>query len=215
MNYEEIKQQFSERIRENYDGFLKDWLAQEPEKLVSYAEEISATKMLYMALPTVASAEDMAHLLRYANPLEVVRDGWMSCNGGHISRELKDVLWFTEHNASLWAPYALSEEAINSILEKAPLTVREFLEHYPDVTFDMMTSSGYICLSPEQAQKLLAGESVMGNPGCSGNDMEIPAEELLDQTVANASFSDGAWHLFSVESPEQEPSAWEQEVTMC
>lgn len=55
----------------------------------------------------------------------------------------------------------------------------------------------------------------MGNPGCSECDIEIAAEELLEQTVANASFSNGEWHLISVGDCEQEQSQGGMEVTMC
>lgn len=149
MNAEETKQRFSKRIRENYEDFLEDWLSQESEELVSCAEEIFATKMLSEALPQVASIDEMAYLLHYENPLEVVRDGWMSYDAVDISKELKHVLWFTEHNASLWADYALSNEKLDTP-GKAPITVGDFLRHYPDETFDMMTSGG-VCTSDARA----------------------------------------------------------------
>ena len=97
------------------------------------------------------------------------------------------------------------------------MTVKEFIVENPNATLDMMTPRGFVYLTPEKAQELLAGESVMSNPGCSGFDMAITAEELLGQTVENANFSDGAWHLLTAMAQEQSQgsSGWEQGVTMC
>lgn len=92
MNNDALKQQFATRLRENYEGFLKEWLSAEPERLVSEAEEISAAKMLYKALPEVASTEDMERLLQFENPLEMVRDKWMFSDGADMSDEITHVL---------------------------------------------------------------------------------------------------------------------------
>ena len=214
MNEEHIRQQFAVRIRKNYDDFLHEWLFSEPEQLVSYAEEIAVTKKLSEVLPKTASIADMDYLLHFENPLAVVRDGWMSCDSGDISQKLKHVIWVTSHNASLWSAYPLSKEHTTTQAH-APLTVREFLEHYPGEAFDMMTPCGYVYVTPESASKLLAGESILGNPGCTGFDMKIPPQELLEQTVASSSYSDGAWHIFSVDSDESEQGQGGMEVTMC
>lgn len=101
MNNDALKQQFEKRLRENYEGFLKDWLQQEPEYLVSYAEEISAAKMLYNALPEVASLEDMERLLQFENPLEMVRDKWMFFDGVDMSGEITHVLCQIENDPAL------------------------------------------------------------------------------------------------------------------
>lgn len=101
MNNDALKQQFVQRLRENYEGFLKGWLQQEPEYLVSYAEEISAAKMLYTALPEVASQEDMERLLQFENPLEMVRDKWMFFDGADMSDEITHVLCQLENDPTL------------------------------------------------------------------------------------------------------------------
>jgi hypothetical protein len=110
MNSELIKRRFSQRIRENYEGYFKDWLSQEPEELVSLAEEIHATKTLLTILPEIASVDEMEYLLGFENPLEVVRDGWLVYNNVDLSDELKHVLWFVEQDPSMWELYAKAIE---------------------------------------------------------------------------------------------------------
>ena len=63
------------------------------------------------------------------------------------------------------------------------MLVRNLLEKYPDSAFHMMTPGGFVDLSPEQARELLKGESVKAHPGVSGCDMEMDAEELLNERV--------------------------------
>ena len=213
MKNQELKQQFSTRIRENYEAFLKDWLSQEPEELVSYAEEIAATKLLAKSVPEVANAEDIEFLMRFENPLEVVRDGWMSYEGADITDELQYALTYAQNNPTMWEDYAKASAPASQAEDAEPLTVREFLERHPGENFDMLTPGGYVYLTPEKAQRVLAGGSVMGNPGCPGFDVEIPAEELLSQIVTNANFRKGDWCVLSEVAPEQTHSG--MEVTMC
>lgn len=208
MSSENLKQDFSRRIRENYEDFLKDWLSQEPEELVSYAEEIAATKLLSQSVVEVATAEDMEFLMQFENPLEVIRDGWMTYEQADITEELQYALTYAKSNPSLWEDYAKVTTQADE-----PVSVREFLEGHPGETFDMMTPGGYVYLTPQKAERLLAGESVMGNPGCPGFDMEITADELLNQVVANADFQKGVWNLLSAVAPEQTQAG--MGVTMC
>ena len=76
-------------------------------------------------------------------------------------------------------------------------TVRKMLIEHPQASFDMMTPCGFVFLTPETTKELLAGKSTTGNPGTSGYDMEIAADELLNQIVINANYSNNTWHLLS------------------
>lgn len=215
MNEEHIRRRFSEKIRQNYEGLLKGWLSQEPKELVVCAEEIAAAKMLANTLPKITSIADMEYLLRFENPLEVVQDGWMFYDGADRSGEIRHALGTIVMDTSLQEVYALSEE--QRPLPKGPATVREILERYPNDSFDMMTPGGFVYLTPEKAQALLAGESVMGNPGCSGFDMEVAAVELLSQRIRDVRYEDGTWRFLSYWEQEMQdgPPTMEQGVTMC
>lgn len=215
MNCEAIKQKFSQRIRENYEANLREWLTKEPEELISCAEEISATKMLLNMLPQTASGEDMEYLLRFENPLEVVRDGWMAYSNADMSNELHHVLWLVGDDPSIWEDYKMVKDSPDS--KGKVLTVREFISRHPGVAIDMMTPGGFVYLTPEDAQLLLSGQNVKGHLGDYEYTMEITAEELLDQKVHNASFSEGTWRILSVyiREAEQEQTSFGQGVTMC
>ncbi|MFT4104823.1 MAG: hypothetical protein QM657_03600 [Lacrimispora sp.] len=111
MQDQNLKERFVKKIRDNYENFLRDWLTQDAEELVSDAEEIAAVKTLYNILPDIASSDDMGYLLRFENPLEVVRDGWLAFNNTDLSDELIHVLWFISKNPSIWEDYKMAEDS--------------------------------------------------------------------------------------------------------
>lgn len=79
------------------------------------------------------------------------------------------------------------------------MLVRNFLEKYPDSGFHMMTPGGYVDLTPEQTKALLNGEGVKAHPGVAGCDMEVEveAEELLNEKVHSVNWKDGAYYLMT------------------
>lgn len=110
MDNEELRERFSERIRENYDQFLKDWLNQDAEYLISFAEDVSATKMLAKALPEIASDEDREYLLQFENPLKMVRDSWMMTDSPDVTEEIEYTLSAVRGSPSLHDAYVRSTE---------------------------------------------------------------------------------------------------------
>lgn len=77
------------------------------------------------------------------------------------------------------------------------MLVRKFLEKYPDSAVHMMTPGGFVDLTPEQAKALLSGESVKAHPGVEGCDMEVEADELLNEKVHSVKWKDGAYYLMT------------------
>lgn len=63
------------------------------------------------------------------------------------------------------------------------MTVREFIEHHPKATMDMMTPEGYVTITPEIATGLLRGEGVASHPGVNEHWAKVTAEELLPQEI--------------------------------
>lgn len=84
------------------------------------------------------------------------------------------------------------------------MLVRNLLQKYPDRAFHMMTPGGFVDLSPEQAKALLSGEGVKAHPGVSGYDMEMDAEELLNERVHSVRLGKGAFYLITDCVPGQE-----------
>lgn len=77
------------------------------------------------------------------------------------------------------------------------MLVKDFIKKYPHDSLDMMTPSGFVFLTPEQAQDLLAGKSVMGHPGDPAYAMRIDAEELLLESVENARWENHVCHMLT------------------
>ncbi len=208
---------FQNRIVHNYSSFTEQWLTLQPTEIIHHAEEIAVTHRVYSELRQfILSMEELDYLLKFENPLEVVRDCFLESQKPeqiqqHISDQLERAVVRLSNKQIFNPSYALSK--VHQPTPKEPLSVREFLEGHPGETVDMMTPGGYIYLTPQKTERLLAGESVMGNPGCPGFDMEMTADELLNQVVANADFQKGVWNLLSAVAPEQTQAG--MEVTMC
>lgn len=92
------------------------------------------------------------------------------------------------------------------------MTVKELIIENPNVSLDLMTPSGYVFLTPQNAQELLSGQDVSGNAGTSDSSIKIRAEELLSQEIVSINAKDNLFHILT-ESP-CEPN-WEMGVTMC
>lgn len=197
-------QALREKLRENYEDCLRGWLNADQEYLVSYAEEIAAVKNIYQEFK---GADDVSvqYLMKQERPLETVAQRLVENQKKDGSaKTLNAVCDMVDED--LQTEFAAMEESE---------TVRAFLERYPKSSFDMMTPGGYVTLMPEDVSKLLAGKSTSGNPGCSGSDRKINAEELLNQIVCNANFHEGEWQLLNGDVPEQEQASMGMEVAMC
>lgn len=209
-----------DRLQENYNVFTTEWAALAPEELMEKAEEIYAVQMTKKRLMSCVDEQQAAWLLRYENPLEIMRDRWIAENGMEMvhDEDFSHALWAVMDCQDTEHLYALAKDVKPSPDQDRPVTVREFIEKHQGVAYDMMTPGGYVYLTPEKAQLLLDGQSTKGHPGSPEYTLEIPAEELLEQEVVNARFSDGAWHLLSgyihEMDMEQEQTPMEG-VTLC
>ena len=111
MNPTETKQAFEEKLGRNYAQFVLSWLALQPTELIEKAEEIAATKLMVELLPETARTEQMEYLLRFTNPLEVVRDKWIEENGSEMVHddELSHALWSIADSQAAEKEYELDE----------------------------------------------------------------------------------------------------------
>lgn len=71
------------------------------------------------------------------------------------------------------------------------------MQKYPDRAFHMMTPGGYVDLASKQVKALLDGQGVKTHPGVSGYDMEMDAEELLNEKVHSVRLEKGAFYLIT------------------
>lgn len=77
------------------------------------------------------------------------------------------------------------------------MLVRTILEKYPDRDFHLMTPGGYVDLSSEQVKAVLNGEGVKAHPGVPEYDMEMGAEELLNEKVHSIRYEGGVCYLIT------------------
>lgn len=84
MTKEEIIKNLRQKLRMNYEEYLRRLNAMAPPDLIEQAAEIAAAKRAYDLLTDGKGYYDtelLEYLLRFENPLEVVRDQWMTNHG--------------------------------------------------------------------------------------------------------------------------------------
>ena len=218
MTEQEMMTLLRKKLDRGMAQYRKEWQQKPASELVELASEIAAVQFVYQELAEGSySAEYMEYLLRFENPLEVVKDQWISEQTVDFSEELTHALWTLWDKGESESEYTLDPDYAPVSAEEVRITLREFIEAHPNASFDMMTPGGYVYLTPETAQLLLAGHNVKGNPGSAEFARDVPAEELLEQEICTADFSKGAWRVLSDHNPEPrlEQGPFEQGVTMC
>ena len=204
---------FQQRIKENYDQFLKDWEQLDVQTLINKSAEITATHKCFHGLCSMGFTDsELQYLLQFQNPLEMVRDQYLDRTESPVFKplEVDDLEILMEHlldTRDLDGDYPL-------VTEQQSFTVRDFISAHPGEAFHLITPGGYVDLTAAQAEELLAGQSVSGHPGCPGYDREVTAEELLPQVIANCNYHEGAWNIISGYSQLEESNIG-MEVTMC
>lgn len=112
MKHNEIERELSEKLEANYISFMREWMQLEPIQLIEKAEEIAAIKLVYEELKGGGySTDHLEYLLRFKNPLEVVRDKWIEENGFDMvhDNELSHALWSIADTQDAEQDYELDE----------------------------------------------------------------------------------------------------------
>ena len=82
------------RLDQNYKTFLESLQGKTTFELIAMAPEITAARMLHEELLDACDKDDMEFLLRFDDPLEVVRGYWESeLTGYDHSGEMGHMLW--------------------------------------------------------------------------------------------------------------------------
>ena len=112
MEQKDIKMELSEKLETSYITLMREWLKLEPLQLIEKVEEIAATKLVYEELKNGGySADSLEYLLRFKNPLEVVRDKWIEENGSEMVHDddMTHVLWSIADKRDAEQGYELDE----------------------------------------------------------------------------------------------------------
>ena len=90
----ELKDTLKKRLDENYTVFIESLQEKTVSELIAMAPEITAVQQLHEELLDACDDEDVEFLLRFDDPLEVVRGYWESeISGYDHSGEMGHMLW--------------------------------------------------------------------------------------------------------------------------
>lgn len=112
MNENVIRNQLNARLDENYEAYLRDLGTLDSRQLIERVEEVSASKLVYGELKDGRFNVDyLEYLLRFENPLAVVRDQWLDEQNMPHDEEMEHVLWniYDKGNAEQAYEMAVSE----------------------------------------------------------------------------------------------------------
>ena len=118
---QDVRARFERKIRECFEQYEKGWLQKSPEALVEEAAEIASIQRMAKELPSSAAEEDMAYLLRFKNPLEVVSDRWRSETSMGLQSDsgLDHVLWELRDRQDAEYDYEMEPEYYGSAEPKS------------------------------------------------------------------------------------------------
>ena len=90
----ELKDALKQRLDENYAAYLESLQEKTASELIAIAPEITAAQQLHEELLDACDDEDVGFLLRFDDPLEVVRGYWESEITGYSHKgEMGHMLW--------------------------------------------------------------------------------------------------------------------------
>lgn len=94
MTKNEILEALREKLDRNNDAYHKELLQCSPSVLIGRAREITANSLVYNELYGGGySIDHLEYLLRFENPLEVVREQWLNEYNTAHDEEMSHVLW--------------------------------------------------------------------------------------------------------------------------
>lgn len=116
---EKIKELFQEKLDTGYQAYMNGLQGMDSSALIERAEEIAATKLVYKELKNGGyNADYLEYLLRFQNPLEVVRDQWQNEHGTALDEDMEHVLWTLADKRDAEQDYELEEAFPESELDE-------------------------------------------------------------------------------------------------
>jgi hypothetical protein len=145
-----------------------------PAELIDKAEEIYAVQMVKEHLTGSGDEHQAEWFLRFENPLEIMRDKWIEENGMEMvhDEDFTHAVWAVMDCQDTESLYPLASGVEPTPGRDEPVTVREFIERHPGVSFDMMTPA-VSSIDAEKAKLLLSDRAYRAYPR-SGYAMKSP-----------------------------------------
>ena len=123
----ERKDTLKKRLDENYTAFIESLQEKTVSELIAMAPEITAAQQLHEELLDACDEEDVEFLLRFDDPLEVVRGYWESeITGYDHSGEMGHMLWeIRDRELYKKEQLAQAPEDVGGAVQAENLTERE------------------------------------------------------------------------------------------
>ena len=101
MTEEQKEKRLKERLKSNYEAYIRTLQAELPPDLIDQAAEIAAAKLVYQELQENGCPREFVdYLLRFENPLEMVRDMYLREQDIPHGKELYDALCDLEYQGT-------------------------------------------------------------------------------------------------------------------
>jgi hypothetical protein len=111
MEREQIMEALREKLDRNWNAYLSELDRLSKSVLIGKSDEIATARFVYNELYGGRYPEDyMEYLLRFQNPLEVVRDQWISEQTVDFSDEMNHALWSLMDKGDAERDYELDPE---------------------------------------------------------------------------------------------------------
>lgn len=94
MTEREKETKLRERVKANYEAYIRQLQSKPAPDLIEMASEIAAAKFVYEELMVDGYFSDSVdYLLGFEHPLEVVRDAWLNGQNYDRHEELDSLIW--------------------------------------------------------------------------------------------------------------------------
>lgn len=111
MTKKEIEKMIRNKLEANYNAYIRQLQTLPADSLIEQAAQIAATKLIFKELCEGSySTEQMEYLLRFKNPLEVVRDHWLLEHNVPLDGDnMEHILWTLSDRQAAELDYELDE----------------------------------------------------------------------------------------------------------
>ena len=110
MTKNKIEKLIRNRLEANYNAYMRQLRELPADSLIEQAARIAATKLVFRELCEGGyKTEYMEYLLRFRNPLEVVRDQWLLEQNVPLDEDMEHVLWMLSDKEHAEQDYELDE----------------------------------------------------------------------------------------------------------
>lgn len=118
MDRKKLEKKLQERIEANYRTYIQQLQSKPASELIEQAAEIAAAKLVYGELMEGCNPDYAEYLLRFENPLELVRDHWMDERNVAHRNEMEHVLWNITDKGLGEGDYAMDPSCLPAAMDE-------------------------------------------------------------------------------------------------